>query len=91
MSLALAGLFIVSLVAPATADDASNPQFTPQKIVERQAKWRANYNGCAEAMRETGWNSLEIYGVCSWRHTHMRIWGNQWQPETIRSHTVADR
>jgi hypothetical protein len=73
ISLALAGLFVVSLAAPATADDASNPYLTPQKIAELRAKYRASYDGCVEAMREVGWNSLEIYAGCSWRHSHMRV------------------
>ena len=91
MSLALAGLFIVSLAAPATADDASNPYFTPQKNAELRTKYAASYAGCAEAMRETGWNTWESYGGCSWRHSHMRVNAYQRPLETIRSHTVPDR
>ena len=89
MSSALAGLFIVSLAAPASADDAS--YFTPQKNAELRAKYAASYAGCAEAMRETGWTTLESYGGCSWRHSQMRINGNQRPLETIRAHTVPDR
>jgi hypothetical protein len=72
MSFALAGLFVVTLAAPARADDVSK-YFTPQKKAELVAKYKANYAGCAEAMREVGWNSLEIYAGCSWRHSHMRV------------------
>jgi hypothetical protein len=86
MSLALAGLFIVNLAAPATADDASNPYVTAQKNAEVHAKYAASYAGCTEAMRETGWNTWESYGGCSWRHSQMRINGSQRPSETIRSH-----
>ena len=88
MSLALAGLFVVSLAAPATADDASNPYFTAQKTAELRAKHEASYTGCAEAVRAVGWNTWESYGWCSWRHSHMRVNNNQRPLETIRSHTV---
>jgi hypothetical protein len=72
MSSALAGLFVVTLAASARADDVSK-YFPPQKMAELGAKYRANYIGCLDALRELGHDSLELYGGCSWRHSHMRV------------------
>jgi hypothetical protein len=72
MSFALAGLFVVTLAAPARADDVSK-YFPPKKQAEMVAKYNANYNGCLDTLRELGYDSMELYGGCSWRHNHMRF------------------
>jgi hypothetical protein len=72
MLFALAGLFVVTSAAPASADD-SQPYFPPQKIAEMRAMHRSSYAGCLEVKREIGWRSEESYFGCSWLHSHMRV------------------
>jgi hypothetical protein len=76
MSLALAGLFVVNIAAPASADDTSK-YFPPQRVAQLHAMYRASYAGCEEKMSETGWSNRESYFFCGWRHNHMRVDGRR--------------
>ena len=67
---ALAGLFVVSLAAPANADD-SQSYVPPQKIAKLRVMDRSGYNGCIEVKREIGRRSEESYFGCSWTYNHM--------------------
>jgi hypothetical protein len=74
MSLVLVGLFVMTIAAPASADDASK-YFPPQRVAEDLAMYKASYTGCLEWKREYGWNSREAYVGCSWFHSYMRANG----------------
>ena len=93
MSVTLAGLFVVIIAARASADDVAMPRnranydginteqaskyFPAQKATELHAKLASNYDGCASSLRELGWNDVEIFYYCSWRHGHMDTHGGR--------------
>jgi hypothetical protein len=93
MSVALAGLFVVTIAAPASADDRAtsfgrnqahydgteqtSKYFPTQKVEGLYAKLGTDYSSCQEALSELGWNDPERYYYCSWRHNHYRNYGGR--------------
>jgi len=93
MWLAVAGLFVVTIAAPASADDGvmgrnqaryegtntaqASKYFPAEKAAELQAKLMSDYAGCQASLRELSWNYVESYYYCSWRHGHMNPLGGR--------------
>jgi hypothetical protein len=90
VSVALVGLFVVTIATPASADDAvtsfnrnqarydkTEKYILPPNTAALQAKLASNYADCQAALRELSWNYVESFYYCSWRHGHMNPLGGR--------------